>query len=329
MNRNLNLPVVTVGAVTASSIAISWAPDWWCDGFQVTWGLHNDVSNPVYKTTGTSYVITNLSPATSYVIVVAETLSTNITNPGPGTQVSVTTAPAPAPTSTSLATAPGAPAGWTSTTFQALDTGVGANGVAWFIAPNQAIFKVTAAGPVQIPGAAVRIAVDPSGLPWVVNSAHQIFRWLGSSWQQMPGAALDVGIGANGKVWIIDPVIGSPKSWDGAVWTAISGNGAQISVDPSGNPWVTNASHQVWRYMNNAWQQIPGSAQDIGIGADGTVYVVGMTSLAGGFGVYHWNAATNSWIADTGVAGITVSAGPTPAAYVARNAASGLPVIRK
>jgi hypothetical protein len=57
--------------------------------------------------------------------------------------------------------------------------------------------------------------------------------------------------------------------------------------------------------------------------------VVGMTSMVGGFGVLHWNAATSSWISDTGVAGGTVSAGPAGTASVARSVASGLPVIRK
>jgi hypothetical protein len=52
------------------------------------------------------------------------------------------------------------------------------------------------------------------------------------------------------------------------------------------------------RLVNGAFQQLPGSARDIGIGADGAVWVVGTNSRNGSFQVYSWNGS--AWVADPG-----------------------------
>src|SRR5262249_6561245 len=38
----------------------------------------------------------------------------------------------------------------------------------------------------------------------------------------------------------------------------------------------------------------PGLARDVGVGADGSVWVVGANATAGGFGIYRWNGS--GWI---------------------------------
>ena len=39
-------------------------------------------------------------------------------------------------------------------------------------------------------------------------------------------------------------------------------------------------------------QQLPGSANDIGVGADGSVWVIGTNPTTGGFGIYRWTGVT-------------------------------------
>jgi surface antigen len=50
-----------------------------------------------------------------------------------------------------------------------------------------------------------------------------------------------------------------------------------------------------WEKVNNAtgimWQQLSGSAKDIGIGANGTVWVIGTNPVSGGYGIYKWNGS--------------------------------------
>jgi hypothetical protein len=230
-------------------------------------------------------------------------------------------------------TAPMAPAAlsWGDTTYKAYDIAAGANGAVWFISAatsnnaDGSIYRVTSAGPQQVAGAAMRIAVDPAGTPWVVNSGNAIFRWNGSGWQQMPGAARDIGIGANGAVWVIG-TDQSPYRWNGSNWSRISGGAVLISVDPSGNPWVVNASGQIFRYDGANWAQLPGAARDIGVGADGSVLVVGTGGTAGNSQVYRWVPSANNWTVESGVAGFSVAAGPSGTAYVARSRESGMAV---
>ena len=40
---------------------------------------------------------------------------------------------------------------------------------------------------------------------------------------------------------------------------------------------------------------MPGLASDIGIGANGDVWVIGTTTASGGFGIFHYNLSGNNW----------------------------------
>jgi hypothetical protein len=221
-------------------------------------------------------------------------------------------------------------------TFRATDMAVGANGAVWFIGAPGFVFTANSSGtPVTIPnppGTPVRIAVDQTGAPWVVNSANAIYKRdnTNGNWQQITGAtARDVGIGANGRVWIVDSGSGAPKAWDGTNWSSPGGGLTQISVDPNGNPYGTNAGNQIWRYVNGQWEVLPGAAPDVGVGPDGSIYVPGTGATAGGSQIYKWNEAIKNWEAVSGVVGSVPAPGPNGSLYVARPVASGLPVIRK
>jgi hypothetical protein len=43
------------------------------------------------------------------------------------------------------------------------------------------------------------------------------------------------------------------------------------------------------------WAQLPGAAHDIGVGANGTAWVIGTNPVGGGFGIYRYNAASKNW----------------------------------
>jgi Tectonin domain/Papain family cysteine protease len=43
------------------------------------------------------------------------------------------------------------------------------------------------------------------------------------------------------------------------------------------------------------WEQLPGSATDISVGANGDVWAVGTTPVPGGFNIERWNASTWTW----------------------------------
>lgn len=130
---------------------------------------------------------------------------------------------------------------------------------------------------------------------WALNSAHLIYYWNGSGWSHVEGRATDVGVGARGTVW----TVGDTKTdggfkihhWTGTDLEDIPGGAVRIDVKPSGVPWVVNSAGDIYRLVHNKWEQIPGGATDIGIGANGAVFVTGTDDVPGGHGIYKWNGS--------------------------------------
>jgi len=54
-----------------------------------------------------------------------------------------------------------------------------------------------------------------------------------------------------------------------------------------GHPWVVNSNGNIYSRASGNWQQLPGLAKDIGVGADGSVWVIGMDPEPGGYGIHH------------------------------------------
>lgn len=209
------------------------------------------------------------------------------------------------------------------------DVAVGADGSIFAIGTDvvsptggYGIYKVVGNKLNKIPlCAGVRIAVGPDGKPWVVNKSNLIFKYRDStsSWQQMPGTATDIGVGADGSVFVIGTIPSSITGgynimkWNGSNWDAMPEcAGVHIAVDQKGTPWVVNKSNLVFKFSGALlWNVIDGvNANDIGVGANGNVYVTGNDSNAF---VYKLN--NDVWTAISGLSGTSISVTP-----------SGLPV---
>ena len=116
---------------------------------------------------------------------------------------------------------------------------------------------------------------------------------ISGSWAGLPGLATDIGVGADGSVWITgtNSVQGGfgIYTWNGKGWSAVEGGAVNVAVDPKGVPWVVNEMGDIFRREGNDWQRLPGLATDIGVGADGSVWITGTNPVQGGFGIYTWN----------------------------------------
>lgn len=64
--------------------------------------------------------------------------------------------------------------------------------------------------------------------------------------------------------------------------------------------------------VNGSWVQRPGAARDIGIGANGAVWLIGNDAVTGGYAVHKW--VNTAWVATGGAGGtnITVSDDGSP-----------------
>lgn len=202
------------------------------------------------------------------------------------------------------------------------DIGIGGGGSVWSIGTNATvggfrIYKWNGNAWGGVDGGAARIDVDPSGNPWIVNGGGNIFRREATSWILLPGLAKDIGVGANGAAWIVgtNPSPGGfgIYRWTGTTWQGIDGGAVRIDVDPRGNPWVVNSEGAILRREGNRWIRLPGAARDIGIGADGTVWIVGTNATGGGFGIFRW--LDNDWQKIDG-GGTEISVDPKGAPWV-------------
>ena len=218
---------------------------------------------------------------------------------------------------------------------KATDVGVGADGSVYVVgddsvsAGGYGIYRVDSCGCRHklTDVGALRVAVSPQGIPWVVSKTNLIFRYNSSTkaWDQMPGTATDVGIGADGSVFIIGTEFATVtggniiEKWNGSGWDKMPDcAGIHIAVDPHGTPWVVNKSNIVFQYGGTyLWNPITGiDGNDIGIGADGSVYVTGKDSTSASYNppVYKLQGGS-TWSQVSGASGTSISVGPTGKAW--------------
>jgi hypothetical protein len=132
------------------------------------------------------------------------------------------------------------------------------------------------------PGTGVQVAVDPKGRPWLVNASHQLYHWNGKKFVQLKGtSARYVSVGTDGVTWIV----GTTKAKSGGYelykyagndkWTREPGSGVSLAVGPMGNPWLLNASHQLYHWTGKKWQSRPGLGIEVAIGSAGQLWMLG------------------------------------------------------
>jgi len=69
------------------------------------------------------------------------------------------------------------------------------------------------------------------------------------------------------------------------------GAALKIDVDKNGDPWVVNAYGDIFKRENSSWRMVGGKAKDIGIGGDGSVFIIGTNPCGGGYGIWKWNGS--------------------------------------
>ena len=186
---------------------------------------------------------------------------------------------------------------WQRLPGSASDIGVGADGSVWAIGTDErsggfGIYHWLGSGWQRVDGGALRIDVNPEGIPWIVNDSHSIYRWQDGAWLRTGGNARDIGIGADGSVWVTSG--GGTYRYDEGDWLGVRGSGVRIDVDPSGIPWVVDHTNDIHQLIAGRWVRRSGKARDIGVGGDGSVWVVGTSDDDGSHPIYRWSGV--DWI---------------------------------
>lgn len=209
------------------------------------------------------------------------------------------------------------------------DVGVGADGSVFLVGSNEIpgtlgyrVYKYVNNELHKLPDCgAIRVAVSPQGVPWVVNYQNQVLMYNAGTWQQKPGGlATDIGTGADGSVYAISTTVYSTTGgftilkWNGTGWDTMTDcSGTRIAADQHGIPWVTNKSNIVYQFSGSVlWNPINAfQANDIGIGADGSIYISAWDTGVYGYEppIYKYNGS--GWTQVSNAFGTSVSVGPT------------------
>jgi hypothetical protein len=194
---------------------------------------------------------------------------------------------------------------WQDLPGAATDIGIGANGHVWVVGDGGVphYWEQLAGGASDWPvppdstlSGIARIAVASNGLPWAVGADQSIHcrtgdAFPGTAWISLPGLAFDIGIGG-GQAWVVGtdgrPYYWNPGAPGGGNWALLTDaqppSLTRIAVDPLGLPWAITATNDIFRRTGAAlpgaaWAQVPGKASDIGVGADGTVWAIGLDGV--------------------------------------------------
>lgn len=203
-----------------------------------------------------------------------------------------------------------------------VDIGVGASGVAWAVSSTphplgggNRIYRLGEPNPVG--GSGTRIAVAPDGRVWVVNDAREIYQLGNGQWTRASGCAQDIGAGNERAAWFVGcdphPLGGGQRIYRIEDPKPALGSAVRIAVSPAGSPWVVNAYGKIYRWREGEWLEVPGCANDIGVGGNDATWIIGCDPAPGGFGIWAFRprsldaGVTDSWWSRVDGAGLAIA----------------------
>jgi hypothetical protein len=103
--------------------------------------------------------------------------------------------------------------------------------------------------------------------------------------------------------------------WNGSRFVRVfPGAAVVIAVEKSG-AWLLDAQNRIFKPNGVSWVQVDGSANDIDVGVDGSVWVIGTNPKPGGFGLHRWNGSSFDPIPG-GAAAVRVAVNPSGFAWL-------------
>jgi hypothetical protein len=152
--------------------------------------------------------------------------------------------------------------------------------------------------------AAHDVSVGTDGCVWIIGASafgagFQIFRWNGRAWHLLPGSAVRIGAASTTAAWCVNSA-GAVFEWSEAQfsWIGRPGSATDIAMGADGSVWMTTTNAPfVNRWDGTTWQSpwpFPSPASRIAASSSGDAWVV-----TAGNEIFRWSGGT-SWIQQPG-----------------------------
>lgn len=172
-------------------------------------------------------------------------------------------------------------------------------------AASENVFQWTGSGWQARPGHMTQVAVSACGDVWGINAQlfsgdSNVFRWNGSGWELMNGYLTSIAVSPTGDVWGVNAnmvtTVNNVFHWTGGGWQAKAGYLTDVAIGSDGvligvniGPDRGRALSNVFRSVGEGWELVGGRfLTSVSCGADGSLWGVDATQLAGERNVYEW-----------------------------------------
>jgi len=173
---------------------------------------------------------------------------------------------------------------WSSTNFQALDIGVGADGDAIAVGTDGKVYSYNFNANTwsQLDGDSemlniIRVDVDDQGTPYLVGSVGGIsYLSCYNNWVQLPGCATDIGVGRGSEIWRIGCDKKGANRQDFGIWKLFCECECQCGCERKCIRFRPS------KYVNNPngdkrkcyWNKIEGAGVKIDVHPNGNPYII-------------------------------------------------------
>ena len=177
------------------------------------------------------------------------------------------------------------------------DVSVGPDGNPWIVLTDTRLFRFNGTSFDEVAGQpALRVAVTKDGVPWVISPDGAGYRRSGDVWERMwlINRAVDLAAGADGNMWYTDSrgrVYTMPAT-AGTSSNLVQDSYSRVAGSPDGSFWAVKADGTISVPVGRAIRTIPGKAQDVGVGANGAVWITGPDDSISVFTGTGWERVT-------------------------------------
>jgi len=157
------------------------------------------------------------------------------------------------------------------------------------------------------PGLVIDISGNTAGALWALgiervnDSGYKVFRFDGSDWKREYNAppGRRVVVGPKGEIWILDE---QKNIHNYGVSSQILGQANDLAVGADGSVWIIGTPEaaggfRIYKWTGSGWANVAGGAVRIAVERDGTPWVVNDTGK-----IFRYNAASNGWDQKPGTA---------------------------